>query len=106
MIPDIGGNSRLSRRGRALSPKGTLVIVGGEEGGTSPVASTDRSAPWLCRFVGRRLTMLASKERYTDLEALTPWLESRQVTPVMDRTYTLAEIPDAMGHLEGGRARG
>jgi NADPH:quinone reductase-like Zn-dependent oxidoreductase len=50
--------------------------------------------------------MLASKERYTDLEALSPFLEGGQVTPVIDRTYTLTDVPQAMGHLEAGHARG
>jgi NADPH:quinone reductase-like Zn-dependent oxidoreductase len=33
LILDIGGNSSLSRLRRALAPKGTLVITGGDEGG-------------------------------------------------------------------------
>jgi hypothetical protein len=41
----------------------------------------------LSPFVGQRLTMLVSKERYTDLEALTPLTERGQVVPVIDRTY-------------------
>ncbi len=107
LILDIGGNSRLSRLRRALTPKGTLVIVGGEDGGalTGGFGRQIR-ALFVSMFVGQRLTMLASKERYTDLEALTPLLENGQVTPVIDRTYTLAEVPDAMGHLEAGQARG
>jgi hypothetical protein len=37
--------------------------------------------------------MLASKARYTDFETLIPFPESGQVTPVIDRTYTLANVP-------------
>jgi NADPH:quinone reductase-like Zn-dependent oxidoreductase len=107
LILDIGGNSRLSRLRRALTPKGTLVIIGGEEGGavTGGFGRQIR-ALIMSLLVGQRLTMLVSKERHTDLEALTPLLDSGQVTPVIDRTYTLAEVPDAMSHLEAGRARG
>ncbi|HSM44708.1 MAG TPA: NAD(P)-dependent alcohol dehydrogenase [Acidimicrobiia bacterium] len=107
LIVDIGGNNRLSRLRRALTPRGTLVIVGGEEGGalTGGFGRQIR-ALFVSMFVGQRLTMLASKERYTDLEALTPLLETGQVTPVIDRTYPLAEVPDAMSHLEAGQARG
>lgn len=107
LILDIGGNSRLSRLRRALTAKGTLVFVGGEEGGalTGGFGRQIR-ALFVSMFVGQRLTMLVSKERYTDLEALTPLLESGQVTPVMDRTYPLAEVADAMGHLEAGHVRG
>ena len=107
LIVDIGGNNGLSRLRRALTPKGTLVIVGGEEGGnvTGGFGRQVRALV-LSLFVGQRLTMLASKERYTDLEELRPFLESGQVTPVIDRTYTLTNVPEAMGHLEAGRARG
>jgi NADPH:quinone reductase-like Zn-dependent oxidoreductase len=107
LILDIGGNNSLSRLRRALTPKGTLVIVGGEEGGNL-IGGFDRQlrALALSLLVGQKLTMLASKERHTDLEALTPLIENDQVTPVIDRTYPLAEVPAAMGHLESGQARG
>jgi len=107
LILDIGGNNGLWRLRRALTPTGTLVIVGGEEGGNL-TGGFDRQIRALAVsiFVGQRLTMLASKERYTDLEALSPFLESGQVTPVVDRTYSLDEVPAAMRHLEAGQARG
>lgn len=107
LILDIGGNSRLSRLRRALSPKGTLVIVGGEEGGAVTGGfGRQLRALVVSMFVGQRLTMLTAKERYTDLETLNPLLESGQVKPGIDRTYTLAEVPDAMRHLETGSVRG
>ncbi|MGH8870802.1 MAG: NAD(P)-dependent alcohol dehydrogenase [Acidimicrobiia bacterium] len=107
LILDIGGNNGLSRLRRALTPKGTLVIVGGEEGGSLTGGfGRQLRALVMSMFVSQRLTMLASKERHTDLEALSTFLESGQVTPVIDRTYPLAEVPDAMRHLEAGLARG
>ena len=107
LILDIGGNNSLSMLRRALTPKGTLVIVGGEEGGSLTGGfGRQLRALVLSMFVSQRLTMLASKERYTDLEALRPFLESGQVAPAIDRTYTLAEMPAAMSHLEAGLARG
>jgi NADPH:quinone reductase-like Zn-dependent oxidoreductase len=107
LILDIGGNNSLLRLRRALTATGTLVIVGGEEGGNL-IGGFDRQlrALGLSLFVGQRLTMLASKERYTDLEVLSPFLENGQVVPVIDRTYPLAEVPEAMRHLEAGHARG
>lgn len=107
LILDIGGNSRLSRLRRALAPKGKLVIVGGEEkGDVTGGFGRQLRAVVLSLFVSQRLTMLASKERSTDLEALRPFIEGGQVTPIVDRTYPLAEVPDAMRHLEAGHARG
>jgi len=107
LILDIGGNNSLSHLRRALTPQGTLVLVGGEEGGnlTGGFGRQIRALV-LTRFVGQRLAMLVSKERSTDLEALRPYLESGQVTPVVDRTFSLSEVPEAMRHLEAGLARG
>ena len=107
LILDIGGNSRLSRLRRALAPKGTLVIVGGEEGGkwTGGFGRQIRALV-LSPFVGQRLTMLASKEHHAHLEAVSRFIEAGQVVPIVDETYPLAEVPDAMRHLEAGRARG
>jgi NADPH:quinone reductase-like Zn-dependent oxidoreductase len=107
LILDIGGNNSLSRLRRALTPKGTLVIVGGEEGGNL-IGGFDRQCRALVvsMFVSQRLTMLASKERHTDLEALTPFIEKGQVVPVIDRTYSLGDVPDAMRYLEAGQVRG
>ena len=50
--------------------------------------------------------MLASKERASDQERLTPLVESGKVTPSIDSTYSLDRVTDAMRHLETGRARG
>jgi NADPH:quinone reductase-like Zn-dependent oxidoreductase len=107
LILDIGGNSGLSRLRRALAPKGTLVIVGGEEGGkwTGGFGRQIRALV-LSPFVGQRLTMLASKEHHAHLEAVSRFIEAGQVVPIVDKTYPLAEAPDAMRHLEAGRARG
>ena len=107
LILDIGGNPKLSRLRRALTPTGTAVVVGGEEGGkwTGGFGRSLR-APIVSLFVRQRLAMLASKERASDLERLTPLLESGAVTPSIDRTYTLDQVRDAMRHLEAGHVRG
>jgi NADPH:quinone reductase-like Zn-dependent oxidoreductase len=107
LIIDIGGNSSLSRLRRALTTTGTLVIVGGEAGG-KVTGGFGRSlrAPLLSLFVRQRLTMLANKERASDLERLTPLLEAGKVNPSVDRTYPLDGVSDAMRHLEAGQVRG
>jgi NADPH:quinone reductase-like Zn-dependent oxidoreductase len=107
LILDIGGNNSLSRLRRALTRSGTLVIVGGEEGG-KVTGGFGRSlrAPVLSLFVSQRLTMHTTKERATDLEVLRPLLESGQVTPVIDATYPMAQVPAAMRRLMAGLARG
>jgi NADPH:quinone reductase-like Zn-dependent oxidoreductase len=107
LILDIGGNSSLSRLRRALAPRGTLVIVGGEGGGRW-LGGTDRQirALMLSRFVGQKLGTFISKENHEDLLVLKELIESGKLTPVIDRTYPLAEVPEAMRYLEEGHARG
>jgi NADPH:quinone reductase-like Zn-dependent oxidoreductase len=107
LILDIGGNSSLSRLRRALQPAGTLVIVGGEEGGKLAGGfSRSLRAPLLSLFVSQRLAMHTTKERCADLDVLRPLLENGSITSAIDTTYPLAETPAAMRHLEAGQVRG
>jgi NADPH:quinone reductase-like Zn-dependent oxidoreductase len=107
LILDIGGNSSLARLRRALTPEGTLVIVGGEGGGRW-LGGTDRQlrALALSPFVSQKLGSFINKENYQDLLVLNELIESGKVTPVIDKTYPLAEVPEAIRYLEGGHARG
>jgi NADPH:quinone reductase-like Zn-dependent oxidoreductase len=107
LILDTAGHRSLSQLRRALTPKGTLVIVGSEGRGRW-LGGFDRSlrAPMLSRFVGQRLRMLASKPRQDDLVVLGELIEAGKLTPVIDRTYPLSEVPEAIRQLEAGHARG
>ena len=107
LVLDIGGNSPLSRLRRALTPSGTLVIAGGEDGGrwTGGMGRQLRALA-LSPFVRQRLTMLISKQNHADLERLAQLIEAGALTPVIDTTYPLRRAPDAMRHLEAGHARG
>jgi NADPH:quinone reductase-like Zn-dependent oxidoreductase len=107
LILDIAGRRSLSHLRRALTPKGTLVIIGGEGGGRW-LGGFDRSfrAGMLSPFVRQKLRMLISTERQEDLQFLSELMEARKVTPVIDRTYPLAEIPNAIRYLHESRARG
>jgi len=107
LILDTGGRRSLSDLRRALTPKGTLVIVGGEGGGKW-LGGFDRNlrSGLVSMFVPQRLTMLASKERGEDFDALRELIEAGKVTPVIDRTYPLIEAPDAIRYVVEGRARG
>ena len=107
LILDTAGGRALSQLRRALTPKGTLVIVG-EEGGGRWFGGFDRNlrAPMLSPFVSQKLCMLASKEKGEDLFVLTDLIENGKITPVIDATYSLSEVPEAIRHLEEGHARG
>ncbi len=106
LILDIGGNTALPRLRRALTPKGTLVIAGGEDGGRWIGLDRQLRALALSPFVGQRLTTFGPKEHYTVLERLTELIENGQLIPVIEQTYPLNDVPNAMQHLAAGRARG
>ena len=106
LIVDTGGNSTLSRLRRAITRRGTLVIVGGEGGGRLTGMGRQLRALALSPLVGQRLTMLAPKEHYTVLERLTELIEGGKLVPAIEQTYPLNEMPNAMRHLKAGRARG
>ncbi len=107
LILDIAGNPKLSRLRRALKPAGTAVIVGGEEGGNATGGMNRQFRAFaLSPFVRHRLTMVVPKERASDLERLADLIEAGTVIPSIDRTYPLDRAPEAMRHLEAGKARG
>ena len=107
LILDIGGNASLSRLRRALTPKGRLVIVGGETSGRW-LGGTDRQvrAMILSMFVGQKLGTFIASVKQEDLLVLAQLAEAGQLTPAVDRTFALAEAPKAIGHVEEGHARG
>jgi NADPH:quinone reductase-like Zn-dependent oxidoreductase len=108
LIVDTAGRRPLSQLRRALTRRGTLVIVGGEGGGRW-LGGFDRMilrAPILSLLVRQRLRPLTSKERSEDLVVLKELIEAGKVTPVIDRTYPLSEVPEAIRYLEAGHARG
>jgi NADPH:quinone reductase-like Zn-dependent oxidoreductase len=108
LILDTGGNRSLSQLRRALTPVGTLVLVGGEGGGRWIGGAMGRSmrALMLSPFVSQQLRMIIAKATSDDLEFLTQLIEAGKVTPVIDKTYPLDETPDAIRHLAAGSARG
>jgi NADPH:quinone reductase-like Zn-dependent oxidoreductase len=107
VIIDTGGNRPLRALRRALTPTGTLVLVGAETGGRW-LGGTDRQlrAMVLSPFVGQRLRTFIASENAADLVALSDLVASGAVTPAVDRTFPLAETPAAIRYLREGRARG
>ncbi|WP_017198864.1 NAD(P)-dependent alcohol dehydrogenase [Arthrobacter sp. M2012083] len=107
VIIDIAGNPSVSRLRRALTPSGTAVITGGEEGG-SWTGGLDRQfrAVALSPFISQRLTMIVGTQTAADLDYLAGVLETGTMRPAIDRTYPLAQVPAAMRYFDAGRARG
>lgn len=106
LVVDTGGNSSLSRLRRALTPQGTLVIVGGEGGGRWIGMGRQSRALMLSPFVGQKLRTFVAKENAQDLLVLNENIESGKITPITGRTYALRDAPDAIRDLETGRTQG
>jgi NADPH:quinone reductase-like Zn-dependent oxidoreductase len=105
-IIDTAGNRRLSVLRRALTPKGTLVIIGGERlGRVFGLGRSVRALLW-SPFIGQRLRAPLATERLAHLETLRELIDDGKVTPAIERTWPLAEAADAIEHMHEGRARG
>ena len=108
VIVDTAGRRPVRVLRRALAPRGTLVIVGGEGGGrlTGGFFRQILRAPLLGLFTGQKLRPLTSKERLEDLQQLAEMIEAGTVRPVVGTTYPLAEAAEAIRYLEQGHASG
>ena len=107
LIFQLAGTRSASDYRRSLTPKGTLVLASGESGGRwiGPVARIIR-ALLVSPFVSQKLTNFTVKPNSKDLQTLKELIEAGKVTPVIDRTHSLAEVPDAIRHLEEGHTQG
>jgi NADPH:quinone reductase-like Zn-dependent oxidoreductase len=103
----VGGMTSVSRLRRALTPKGTLVIVGGESDSKwSPGMGRQLNAAVLSSFVAQRLVSVLNKEHYSGLERLAELATAGQVSPCVEQSYPLAQVPDAIRRLKAGNIRG
>ncbi len=106
VILDIGGNASIARLRRALTPRGTLVITGGEDSGKWFGVGRRLRAMVISPFVRQRLTSFLNKEHYIGLERLAGFVTNGQLVPAVGATYPLADMPDAMRGLIAGKAFG
>lgn len=107
LILDTAGRRPVSELRRALSARGTLVIVGGE-GGDRWLGGFQRQifAPLRAQFGQQKFLGLAFEERQQDLFTLKALIDSGRVRPVVDKTYPLGAAADALRYLAQGHARG
>jgi NADPH:quinone reductase-like Zn-dependent oxidoreductase len=103
-IVDVAGNRSILECRRALKPRGAYVMVGG---------STSRICG--CLFLGPVISLAENKKlgflwwkpfKSEDVVLLKELIEAGRIKPVIDRTYPLAELPDALRYLEAGHALG
>ena len=109
VILDNVPNHSLSECRRILNPNGKYVMIGG--GGPNDnrwigpfgrVINTMILSP----FVSQKMGMMMADPSQKDLAVLAVMMQSGKVKPVIDRTYKLSEVPEAIRYLEQGHARG
>jgi NADPH:quinone reductase-like Zn-dependent oxidoreductase len=103
---DLVGNRPLSDCRRALTPRGTYVLVGVKDMGRWFGLGRQTTALLLARFVRQRVRVFIVRHNTEDLAVLKKLVEAGKVTPVIDRRYTLSEVPEALRFLGEGHSRG
>jgi NADPH:quinone reductase-like Zn-dependent oxidoreductase len=107
LILDCIANHSLSACRRVLNPNGTYVIVGGPTGRWMiGLLARLIKALVLSRFVSQKPVIVLAKSSKADLAILHDLMKAGKVTPVIDRRYSLREVPEAVRYLEEGHARG
>src|SRR5947199_1199451 len=108
ILDNVANHSLLECR-RVLKPKGIYVLIGGgrpnEQGLIGPLAKPIK-AMLLSPFVSQKMGMMMAEPSNKDLTILGDMMQSGKLKPVIDRTYKLSEVPEAIRYLEQGHARG
>jgi NADPH:quinone reductase-like Zn-dependent oxidoreductase len=107
LVFQLAGTRSPSECRGALTPKGTLVLSSGESDGRwiGPVERIVKALV-LSPFVSQKMVSFTVKPNKEDLQFLRQLIETGKLAPVIDRTYPLAEVPEAIRYLEEGHARG
>jgi NADPH:quinone reductase-like Zn-dependent oxidoreductase len=103
LILAANGYHPISAYQRALSPQGRYVMTGGSMAQTFQAMLL---GPWLSRNGSQKMGNLLARPNQKDLVFMKELLEGGKVVPVIDRRYTLREVPEAIRYLEEGHARG
>lgn len=108
LLFDLVGNRSLSEMRHALRPRGTFVGCGGgsPDRGSAGLLASMLLQPAVALFVSQKLTGIFAKVNRNDLEILSQLVDSGKLKPVLDRSYSLSETPDAIRYVEQCHTRG
>jgi NADPH:quinone reductase-like Zn-dependent oxidoreductase len=109
VILDNVANHSLSEFRRVLTPKGKYVMIGGggpNEQGLFGVMLRPLKAMVLSKFIDQQMGMMMADLSHKDLAILADMMQSGKVKPIIDRSYKLSEVPQAIAYVEEGHARG
>jgi NADPH:quinone reductase-like Zn-dependent oxidoreductase len=103
LILDIVAHRSVFAYKRALRPNGSYFLAGGS---VATILQILFLGPWIRRTTGKKIRDLAVRPNIEDLDFMKELIEAGKVTPVIDRTYPLSEVPEAMGYVGEGHAQG
>jgi NADPH:quinone reductase-like Zn-dependent oxidoreductase len=103
---DLVGTRSLSDCRRALTPRGTYVVVGVRDMGRWLGLGRQIKALSLSPFVRQRMRVFVVRHNRDDLLVLKQLVEAGKVAPVIDRRFALSDVPDALQYQGEGHARG
>ena len=112
VVVQIAGTRTKKELRRALTPRGTAVLVGGgtgrQEGEMIRMREilADMAGNLIAPFRQQKVYFCLAKARRSDLLFVSELVEAGRLTPVVDRTYPLADAAQALRYLEAGHARG
>ncbi|HEX7927838.1 MAG TPA: NAD(P)-dependent alcohol dehydrogenase [bacterium] len=102
-IFSLAGHRSIFDYRRILASHGIFVNAGGENG---PLYQAAFLAPFVSLAGDKKFAMCVAKPNRADLEYIRDLCEAGKLKPVIDRRYSLREVPDAIRYIETGRARG
>ncbi|HSC11529.1 MAG TPA: NAD(P)-dependent alcohol dehydrogenase, partial [Rhodanobacteraceae bacterium] len=106
IVDTVGTHSLLDYR-RVMSPKGIYVMVGGSnDNWLVGLLGTVAWSKILSSFVDQKFGLMLAELNPEDLKLIGDLMQSGKVTPVIDKTYSLKDVPEALRYLEQGHARG
>ena len=103
LILDVVAHRSVFAYKRALRPNGSYFFVGGS---VATIFQILLLGPWIRRTTGKKIRILAVQPNTEDVDFMKELSEAGKVTPVIDRTYPLSEVPDAIGYVGEGHAKG
>jgi NADPH:quinone reductase-like Zn-dependent oxidoreductase len=105
LVLDCVGNVTLAAARRVLTRNGTCVIAGAPKA-VAVVLARAVGAMVVSRFRSQRILFFVAKMSKKDLTWIAEMIVAGRMKPIIERTYPLSEVPEAIRHSEDGHARG
>jgi NADPH:quinone reductase-like Zn-dependent oxidoreductase len=103
LILDVVAHRSVFAFKRALRPNGSYFLAGGS---VATIFQILLLGAWIRATTGKRIRILAVQPNTEDVDFMKEIIEAGKVAPVIDRTYPLSEVPDAIGYVGEGHAKG